>query len=90
MSTADEARLFHDELERRHIGSFLLVTSDSHTARAARIFRAEAKARRSPIRMRVVAAYERDIAAANWWQTREGRKRIFFEAVKTVTSRFGL
>jgi uncharacterized SAM-binding protein YcdF (DUF218 family) len=89
-STAEEARFVYDELERRRIGSFLLVTSDFHTGRAARIFRAEGRARGSAIRMRVVAAYDQAIGAGNWWHSREGMKRIFFEGVKSVTSRFGL
>jgi hypothetical protein len=40
--------------------------------------------------MRVVAAYDQAIGAGNWWHSREGMKRIFFEGVKSVTSRFGL
>src|SRR5262249_4473838 len=38
-STREEAAAILPELERRGIHSFLLVTSDYHTARAGRIYR---------------------------------------------------
>src|SRR5579885_2456211 len=49
-STSDEARLIVPELRRRGVRRFLLVTSNFHTARAARLFRRAG----SDLEMRVV------------------------------------
>jgi uncharacterized SAM-binding protein YcdF (DUF218 family) len=89
-STVDEAALFVPELDRRGIRSVLLVTSDYHTARAARIFRAEVRRRKSPVQIHVVAVYTPERNAENWWQTREGRKTVFFESAKTVATALGI
>jgi uncharacterized SAM-binding protein YcdF (DUF218 family) len=90
LSTADEAALFIAELGRREIRSFLLVTSDYHTARAARTFRAEIRRRRSPVEMHVVAVYDDKYNVRMWWQTREGQKMLFFESAKTIAAAVGL
>lgn len=90
LSTREEAKLVIGELERRGVKKFLLVTSDYHTARAARIFRAEAKQRHSAIEIHPVAAYHKGRNAGNWWQTREGQKTVFFESVKTVATAIGM
>jgi uncharacterized SAM-binding protein YcdF (DUF218 family) len=88
-STRDEAKLVFPELERRGVRSFLLVTSDYHTARAARIFRAEGKARRSTIEVHPVAAYHRERDPGGWWRTREGRKTVVLESIKTIATALG-
>ena len=40
LSTKDEARAVIPELRRRHVKRYILVTSEFHTERAGRIFRA--------------------------------------------------
>ena len=56
LSTRDEASVVLAELRRRNVRSFLLVTSDFHTARARRIFLAAERAMADAPAMRVVAA----------------------------------
>jgi uncharacterized SAM-binding protein YcdF (DUF218 family) len=85
-STLEEARLVLRELESRHVRRFLLVTSDFHTARAARVYRRLAP-RGS---FRVVAASSPDFSAGGWWHSREGRKQFLIEWIKTVAYWFGI
>jgi uncharacterized SAM-binding protein YcdF (DUF218 family) len=85
-STSGEARVFAPELRRRGIRACLLVTSDYHTRRAGRIFRAAIP----EVRFFVVAAPYPNFDPASWWQTREGRKLVFLEWQKTIASWFGL
>ena len=76
--------------ERRNIHSFLLVTSDYHTARARRIYlrrNAGAAAGRSCAWWPRATSFSR---AANWWRNREGRKTVFLEWTKTVASALGM
>ena len=72
LSTREEAVVVLDELQRRDVGSFLLVTSDYHTARAARIYRATMRKRGGGPDMRVVAAPDRWFHADGWWKSRKG------------------
>jgi uncharacterized SAM-binding protein YcdF (DUF218 family) len=86
-STREEAAVVLTELRRRQVRSFLLVTSDYHTARARRIFHAVFK--NGPA-FRTVAAPDRYFHAASWWRTREGQKIAFFEWCKTFATEVGL
>jgi uncharacterized SAM-binding protein YcdF (DUF218 family) len=86
LSTRQEAEVIVPELRRRNIHSFLLVTSDFHTRRAARIFRKAAK----DIQMRVVASPDEYFHADSWWQTREGQKTVLIEWMKTVATAVGM
>jgi uncharacterized SAM-binding protein YcdF (DUF218 family) len=90
LSTREEAEYVLDALQQRHIDSFLLVTSDYHTARARRIFLAAERRRGGGPELRVVASADRYFSAANWWRNREGRKTAFLEWTKTLTSVFGI
>jgi uncharacterized SAM-binding protein YcdF (DUF218 family) len=63
-----------------------LVTSDYHTARAARIYRAAAP----DLDMRVVAAPDNYFRADGWWHNREGRKTFVVEWLKTVANALGI
>jgi len=90
LSTAEEAKAIYPELQRRGIQHFLLVTSNFHTARAARIFRAEAAAEKLSIDMRTVASPDRYFHLDSWWREREGQKIFFFETAKTVATAVGL
>ncbi|HXG34846.1 MAG TPA: YdcF family protein [Bryobacteraceae bacterium] len=84
-STREEAQAVLPELRRRGIRSVLIVTSDYHTRRAGAIYRSLAP----DLQIRVVAAPDAFFRADTWWQTRQGRKQWFYEALKTVTGWFG-
>lgn len=90
MSTREESFLLMDELRRRQVRSLILVTSDFHTARAARILRAAARAVGYRVEMRVVAAPDRYFQAGSWWRNREGRKIALGEWEKTVANALGM
>jgi len=87
LSTREEAAAILPDLRRRGVHRFLLVTSDYHTARAARIF---AKAAAPDLDMRVVAAPGEYFRADGWWHNREGRKIFVVEWLKTVANLFGM
>ena len=85
-STREEAAAIVPELRRRGVHRFLLVTSDYHTARAARIYRAAAP----DLDFRVVAAPDEYFRPDSWWHTREGRKIFLIEWLKTVANMLGM
>ncbi|MCC6860802.1 MAG: YdcF family protein [Bryobacterales bacterium] len=85
-STEEEANAIARELERMGVRNILLVTSDYHTRRAARIFRSRAPG----LRFRVIAAPDEDFQAQSWWRTRQGRKQAFYEWAKTVAGWLGI
>jgi uncharacterized SAM-binding protein YcdF (DUF218 family) len=85
-STEIESRLILPLLRDMGVHSILLVTSDYHTARAARIFQKNANG----IDIHPVAAPEPDFCGGYWWTSRECRKTWFFEELKTVTGPFGI
>jgi uncharacterized SAM-binding protein YcdF (DUF218 family) len=85
-STREEAAAILPDLRRRGVHRYLLVTSNYHTARAARIYRAA-----SPdLDMRVVAAPDESFRPDGWWHNREGQKTFFFEWSKTVANLLGM
>ncbi len=86
LSTRDEAAAMLAELRRRGVHRFLLVTSDYHTARAARIYRAAL----GNLDMRVVGAPDRYFRADGWWHNREGRKIFLVEWMKTAANALGI
>lgn len=81
-STSIEARyLANDILRPQHVRSILLVTSNYHTARAARFFR-----RQSPwLTVYTVAAPDPFFTVDGWWKTRNGKKSFLLEWMKTIT-----
>jgi uncharacterized SAM-binding protein YcdF (DUF218 family) len=85
-STREEALAMVGELRKRGVHTCLLVTSDYHTRRAGRIYRAAAP----DVDFRVVGAFTPFFGRADWWHTREGRKLFFLEWTKTVTEWFGI
>ncbi len=85
-STRDEALAVLPELRRRNVRRYLLVTSDFHTRRAARLFRSLGP----DLEFVTIAAPDRYFSAAGWWHTREGRKTFLLEWLKTVTEWFGM
>jgi uncharacterized SAM-binding protein YcdF (DUF218 family) len=84
-STRDESYLFANELRRRGVKNYLLVTSNYHTRRAGRLFRAAAP----DLPVAVVAAPDEDFNPDRWWHSREGRKTFVFEWLKTVAGWLG-
>ena len=90
LSTQEEARVILPELRRRNVHRFLLVTSDYHTARAGRVFRAAERASGGGPEMRVVASSDLYFRRESWWRNRESRKMVFMEWMKTVTGALGM
>ena len=88
-STKDEAGFVLQELRRRNVHSFLLVTSDFHSARAARIFLAAEHAMGYQPQIRVVTAADEYFRADSWWRDREAQKTVFFEWSKTIATALG-
>jgi uncharacterized SAM-binding protein YcdF (DUF218 family) len=88
-STRDEARLILAELRRRNVKSFLLVTSDYHTARARRLFLGEERADGGGPAMRTVGCPDEYFRRDSWWRSREAQKTVFLEWSKTVGTVFG-
>jgi len=85
-STREEAAMILADLRRRGVHRFLLVTSDYHTARAARIYR-----RAGPdLEMRVVAAPDEYFRPDSWWRDREARKIVLIEWLKTAANVVGM
>ena len=89
-STAEEAVVVIQELRRRNIHSFILVTSDYHTARAARIFRATCRSMGGGLEMRVMASPDEDFHVSDWWHNRLGQKTVFLEWCKTIATALGV
>lgn len=86
LSTRQEAAAILPDLRRLGVHRFLLVTSDYHTARAARIYRAAV----SGLEMRVVAAPDCYFRPGGWWRNREGQKVFLLEWMKTVANLLGM
>ena len=90
LSTREEARVVLAELRRRNVRSFLLVTSDYHTARARRTFLAAERAMAGGPIMRTVAVPGDFFHPDSWWRNREGQKIAFFEWSKTLAFALGI
>ena len=90
LSTRDEAIAILAELRRRGVHSFLLVTGDPFTARAARIFRSDERAAGGGPEFRAVAAPDPFFHPGSWWNTRESQKSFLQEWCKTVTAPLGI
>jgi uncharacterized SAM-binding protein YcdF (DUF218 family) len=90
LNTRDEAVVVLGELRRRNVRSFLLVTSDYHTARARRVFLAAERAMGGGPTMRTVAVPGEFFRPDSWWRNREGQKTAFFEWSKTVATALGI
>lgn len=85
-STREEALAILPELQRRRVRRFLVVTSDYHSRRAGRVYRALAPAGS----FRVVTAPDVYFGAERWWHSREGRKQFLIEWMKTVAYWVGM
>jgi uncharacterized SAM-binding protein YcdF (DUF218 family) len=89
-STREEARIVLEDLKRRGVHSFLLVTSDYHTGRSTRIYRAAEREMGGGPEMRVVAAPDEHFHADSWWRTRSGQKVVFTEWTKSLATALGM
>ena len=85
-STAEEARATLPQLRRDGYRRIILVTSNYHTRRAAKVFRDAAP----DLTFLVVAAPHEYFSADGWWHNREGQKTFLVEWEKTVAAWFGL
>jgi uncharacterized SAM-binding protein YcdF (DUF218 family) len=85
-STQEESVNAVAELKKLGAKRVLLVTSDYHTRRSARIFRAAAP----DVEFTVVAAPDKFFSPSGWWHNREGRKTFLTEWEKTVANWFGV
>jgi uncharacterized SAM-binding protein YcdF (DUF218 family) len=88
-STQDEAVMILPELQRRHVRRVLVVTSDYHSRRAARVFRAEERTLGGGIEIRMVATPDQEFHPDSWWRSRQGQKIAFMEWSKTLSSAIG-
>jgi uncharacterized SAM-binding protein YcdF (DUF218 family) len=84
-STRSEATFLGKYLKTHGINRILLVTSNYHTGRAARIWRTQAPW----IAITVVAASDPFFTPAGWWKSRSGQKTFLFEWMKTVSTWLG-
>jgi uncharacterized SAM-binding protein YcdF (DUF218 family) len=84
-STREEAYILARELERLKVARFILVTSDYHTRRAARVYRTLMP----PGSFRIVAA-DGGYLGGGWWRSREGRKQVAMEWIKTIAYWVGM
>jgi uncharacterized SAM-binding protein YcdF (DUF218 family) len=85
-STYEEAEDLIPTLRKKGVKKYLLVSTDSHTRRAAGIFRDLAP----DLQCVPVSSHHPWFRLDEWWKTREGRKAVFYEWVKTITSWFGM
>jgi uncharacterized SAM-binding protein YcdF (DUF218 family) len=90
LNTRDEAWALLEDLRRRNVHSFLLVTSNYHTARSRRIFLAAEHAMGGGPEMRVVAAPDEFFRPDSWWRNRESEKTFLMEWLKTITGPLGI
>ena len=85
-STKEEAQEAVARLRQLGAHKILLVTSDYHTRRSGKIFRAAAP----DLEFIVVGAPDTSFTTDGWWHNRQGEKIAFNEWVKTLTEPFGI
>lgn len=85
-STRSESALIGRYLRGQSVKTLLLVTSNYHTKRAARLMRAQ-----NPfLHVLVVAAPDPFFTPATWWKTRTGEKTFTYEWLKTIAVGMGV
>jgi uncharacterized SAM-binding protein YcdF (DUF218 family) len=88
-STKEESAYILRELQRRNVHSFLLITSDFHSARARRIFLATEREMGYAPAFETIAAPDEFFRADSWWRNREAQKTVFIEWWKTLANALG-
>ncbi|MEE9234297.1 MAG: YdcF family protein [Candidatus Acidoferrales bacterium] len=81
-STLEEALALRPLLAEHNFRKIIIVTSNFHTRRTKRIFRAVYERRGGHIF--VSAAPDPEFNPARWWKTREGRATMLLEFLKTL------
>jgi uncharacterized SAM-binding protein YcdF (DUF218 family) len=90
-STRDEASYMFGALKQRGFHKFILLTSDTHTSRAGKIYRDLGRRELGDgFEMTVVAAPSAEFTPHQWWKEREGRKAVLLEWMKTFANWFRL
>jgi uncharacterized SAM-binding protein YcdF (DUF218 family) len=89
LSTHDEAAVILPALRQRNVHRLLLITSNYHTARALRIFRAANRAQGGSIEIHAVAAPDEYFRPGSWWRSRQGQKIALEEWEKTIATAAG-
>ncbi|MFL6451565.1 MAG: YdcF family protein [Bryobacteraceae bacterium] len=84
-STRSEAALIDDYLREHGARKILLVTSNFHTGRAARLLRKDAP----QLWVIPIAAPDPSFTPDGWWETRDGRKTFLLEWLKTIATALG-
>ena len=84
--TRGEEEFLGKYLKVHHIRKILLITSNFHTRRAARLMRKE-----NPwLQTVVVAAPDPSFTPDGWWKSRDGQKTFMLEWLKTAAAWLGL
>lgn len=86
LSTREEVGDLAPVLRRMGVHTLDLVTSDFHTRRAGELFHGVAP----DMQMYVVAAPDATFQLDRWWQSREGRKTVVMEWLKTFATWLGM
>lgn len=84
-STRSETVFIGKYLREHGIRKILLVTSNYHTRRAARLMRSQ----NPGLQVAVVPAPDPFFSPDGWWTSREGRKTFLIEWLKTVATGLG-
>ena len=85
-STRTETAILGQYLREHGIKKILLVTSNYHTRRAAKLIR-----KQNPgIWVVVVAAPDPYFTPSAWWRTRNGQRTFLYEWLKTAATAFGV
>ena len=87
-STRTEAQFLGKMLEKQGVHSILLVTSNFHSKRAAKIWREV----NPKLAVTVVPSVdpERYFTPETWWKTRPGQKMFLYEWLKTISVMLGV
>lgn len=85
-STKEESVVVAENLRRRGHKSALIVSCDTHMRRAGRLWREAAP----ELELTFISAPSPGFDLKRWYATREGRKAVFLEWTKLVTSYFGI
>ena len=85
-STVAEAQAVLVAIRRMGVKRLIVVTSNFHTRRAGRIFRAQAP----DLTILMVAAPDQYFTPDGWWHNREGQKTFLEEWEKTVANWLGM
>jgi uncharacterized SAM-binding protein YcdF (DUF218 family) len=81
-NTYGEALVNIELMKQKHFHSFILVTSDYHTARSGRVY--ASLAARNGMTMNVYPVQEKGIVLDGWWKNNAGREAVLSEWQKTI------